>query len=135
MQVVVGPVVVVVAVMMVVQEVVVVVGIRMANLDPFLWSVEVLVEVVWRSMIVVVVCVVPAHFQSFQRMSQRKTLTRMTVVAQWAVALGRVLRLHVVGVAKDRRASLVLFVFFCSQVPLVVNRQIACGWQYAVQLQ
>ena len=46
-QLVVGSVVVVVVVAMVVLVVVVVVGIRMANRDPFLWSVGVLVEVVW----------------------------------------------------------------------------------------
>ena len=46
-QLVVGSVVVVVVVMMVELVVVEVVGIRMANLDPFLWSVGVRVGVVW----------------------------------------------------------------------------------------
>ena len=81
-----------------------------------------------------VVCVVPVHFQSFQRMNLKKTMTTAAAVVQWAFALCLVLREFVVVVARDRMANLVPFVFFCCQFPSVVDRQFACGRQYVVRL-
>ena len=66
---------------------------------------------------VVVVFVVPVHFQSFRKMNLKKTMTTMVVVVQWAVVLRLVLRGLVVVVARDRMADQVPLVFFGCQFP------------------
>ena len=66
---------------------------------------------------VVVVVVVPVHFQSFQTMNLKKTMTTMVVVVQWEVVLRLVLHVRVGVVLRDQMANLVPFVFFCCQFP------------------